>query len=189
MADLLDAHDEALEHTARYIEAVADDQWGLETPCDGWDVRFLVNHVVSGNFWAAELAAGSTIDEVGARLDGDILGDDPAGQNQRSARAASGVFRQPGALEAPCAVSYGPIPGGVYLGHRFIDVLIHGWDVAIGTDQDPNLPSHLVETCWDLVEPETDNLASSGAFGDGSVVADDGAGLQAVLLAALGRRG
>jgi hypothetical protein len=39
-------------------------------------------------------------------------------------------------MQAPCAVSYGPVPGEVYLGHRFIDVVVHGWDVAKGTGQD-----------------------------------------------------
>ena len=35
---------------------------------------------------------------------------------------------------ASVAVSYGPVPGEIYAGHRFIDVLIHGWDVAKATN-------------------------------------------------------
>jgi hypothetical protein len=31
-----------------------------------------------------------------------------------SAAAAAAAFRRPGALDAPCAVSYGPAPGSVY---------------------------------------------------------------------------
>lgn len=74
------------------------------------DVRALVSHLVSGNLWAAELAAGGTIEGVGTRLDGDLLGEDPAGAYEGSAAAAAAVFRRPGALDAPCAVSYGPVP-------------------------------------------------------------------------------
>src|SRR3712207_7783209 len=74
--------------------------------CEGWDVRELVNHVVSGNFWAGELARGKTIEEVGDRLDGDVIGDDALTAYDASARAASEAFRAPGAMEAPCAVSY-----------------------------------------------------------------------------------
>ena len=33
--------------------------------CDGWTVRELVNHIVTGNYWADELAGGKTIAEVG----------------------------------------------------------------------------------------------------------------------------
>jgi uncharacterized protein (TIGR03086 family) len=92
---------------------------------------------VSGNLWAAELTAGRTIDEVDDRLDGDVLGDDPLGAYDASATAAAAAFELPSTLDAPCAVSYGPVPGSVYAGHRFVDVLIHGWDVGIATGQDP----------------------------------------------------
>ena len=73
---------------------------------------------------------GKTIEEVGDRLDGDVLGTDPLRAYDDSSIVAAAVFREPGAMERPCAVSYGPVPGSVYCGHRFIDVLIHGWDVA-----------------------------------------------------------
>jgi uncharacterized protein (TIGR03086 family) len=129
-SDLPDLHDRALAETRRYVAGVGGDQWKSSSPCEGWDVSELVNHIVSGNFWAGELARGKTIDEVGDRLDGDILGDDPTAAYDESARAASEAFHAPGAMEAPCAVSYGPVPGEVYLGHRFIDVVVHGWDVA-----------------------------------------------------------
>ena len=90
----------------------------------GTDARALVNQLVAGNLWAAELAAGGTIGGVGSRLDGDLLGDDPAAAYGEWAAVAA-VFRRPGALGAPCAVSYGPVPGSVYAGHRFLDVLVH----------------------------------------------------------------
>jgi hypothetical protein len=38
----------------------------------------MASHLVSGNLPAAELAAGGTIEGAGSRLDGDLLGDDPA---------------------------------------------------------------------------------------------------------------
>ena len=55
---------------------------------------------------------------------------DPLRAYDDSALVAAAVFRAPDAMERPCAVSYGPVPGSVYCGHRFLDVLIHGWDVA-----------------------------------------------------------
>src|SRR5919198_2685962 len=149
--DLPELHDHALTVTRRYVAAIGDDQWNDPTPDEGWDVRELVNHIVSGNFWAGELARGKTIEEVGDRLDGDVLGNDPVAAYDASARAASDAFHAPGAMEAPCAVSYGPVPGEVYLGHRFIDVLVHGWDVAKATGQDKQLDPELVEACWDVI--------------------------------------
>jgi uncharacterized protein (TIGR03086 family) len=130
---------------------------------------------------------GKTIDEVGDRLDGDVLGDDPLGAYDASAARAASVFQHPGALEAPCAVSYGPVPGSVYAGHRFIDVLVHGWDLAVATDQETHLPAHLVDACLEVVRPQAELLAGSGAF-EANVEAPPGSGAEGELLAMLGRR-
>jgi uncharacterized protein (TIGR03086 family) len=184
--NLPELHDDALASTRHYIVGIGTDQWKDPTPNEGWDVRELVNHIVGGNYWAAELARGKTIEEVGDRLDGDVLGDDPLAEYDASSGAASAAFHMPGAMEAACAVSYGPVPGGVYAGHRFIDVLIHGWDVAKATGQDTKLPPELVEACWAVVEPQKDLLIGSGMFGSDHE-APAGADRQTALLALLGR--
>jgi uncharacterized protein (TIGR03086 family) len=184
--DLPEVHAAALEHARRSIAGVRDDQWAQISDCDEWTVRELVNHIVTGNYWAAELGSGLTIEAVGDRLDGDVLGTDPLRAYDDSSLVAAAVFRAPGAMEAPCAVSYGPVPGSVYCGHRFIDVLIHGWDVAKSTGQDTTLDADLVAACWAVVEPQLAELSGSGAFGT-SVTLPEDASPQARLLAALGR--
>ncbi len=84
-------------------------------------------------------------------------------------------------------MSYGPVPGSIYCGHRFLDVLIHGWDVAKSTGQDTTLDPELVEACWEVIEPQIDLLAGSGMFGSG-VEAPAGTDRETALLARLGRR-
>jgi uncharacterized protein (TIGR03086 family) len=169
------------------VDGVSPDQMGHSTPCDDWDVRTLLNHIVSGNWWAGELMAGRTIAEVGDKYDGDVVGDDPAAAYRASADAAAAAFNQPGAMDLPAAVSYGPVPGSVYAGHRFIDVLVHGWDLAKGTGQDTTLDPELVEACIAVIEPQRAELSGSGAFGSNVDIADD-APAQTRLLAMLGRR-
>jgi uncharacterized protein (TIGR03086 family) len=112
--DIAELHSRALDATGGVIAGVRQGQWAAPTPCHGWDVRALVNHVVAGNLWAAELTAGTTISEVGDHLDGDLLGADPLGAYDASANAAAAVFAIPRALKAPCAVSYCPVPGARY---------------------------------------------------------------------------
>lgn len=185
--DIAALHRAALGSTREFVVGVGDDQWALPTPCGDWSVRELVNHIVAGNLWAAELATGRTIDEVGSRLDGDMLGADPVAAYDGSAEAAAAAFEAPGALDAPCAVSYGPVPGSVYAGHRLLDVLIHGWDVAAATGQSRDLDPRLVDGCWEVVRPQLAMLQSSGAFGEEVASADDSP--QANLLAVLGREG
>ncbi len=186
--ELPEAHAAALDSTRRFVAGTGADQWELPTPCDDWKVRELTNHIVSGNFWAGELMAGKTIPEVGDRLDGDVLGDDPLATYDESAKVAAAAFLAPGAMEASAAVSYGPVPGEVYGGHRFIDVLIHGWDLASATGQDTTLDPELVEMSWAVVTPQMELLVGSGMFGDGSVKPPAGADRETALLAALGRR-
>ncbi|MEA2462147.1 MAG: hypothetical protein QOH90_2324 [Actinomycetota bacterium] len=186
MPDIAKLHRAALETTRDVVAGIGRDQWTRATPCAEWNVRELVNHIVVGNWWAEALAAGATIESVGSRLDGDLLGAVPLQEYEASAEAAAAAFEAPGALDAPCAVSYGPVPGSVYAGHRFIDVLIHGWDLAVATGQDATLDPALVEACWAEVEPQADLLRGSGMFGttpDLSPAMD----AQSRLLAVLGR--
>jgi uncharacterized protein (TIGR03086 family) len=186
MTDIAARHREALGATRRVVAGIGGHQWNEPTPCADWTVGELLNHIVAGNWWAGELARGATIDGVGSRLDGDQLGADALDAYDRSAEAAAAAFEAPGALDAPCAVSYGPVPGSVYAGHRFIDVLIHGWDLAVATGQSRTLEPELVDACWEVVEPQADILRTSGMFG-GDIAAPADADSQTRLLALLGR--
>jgi uncharacterized protein (TIGR03086 family) len=188
MTDIAEFHAQALEATGRIVNGVAADRWHTATPCADWDARALTSHLVSGNLWAAELAAGGTIESVGRRLDGDLLGSGPAAAYAQSATAAAAAFRRPGALEAPCAVSYGPVPGSVYAGHRFLDVLVHGWDLAVATGQDYVLDPELMQACQQVIEPQLEAFRSAGALAPQVAVPAD-ASEQTRFLALLGRTG
>jgi len=184
--DLPEVHARSLESTRRFVAGVGASQWDAASVCSEWAVRDLVDHIVVGNLRVPELVGGRSIADVGDRLDGDMLGDDPVAAYDASAEVAAAAFRAPGAMDVPVGVSYGPVPGSVYCGHRFIDVLIHGWDVGRSTGQDLTLDPELVEACWEVVEPQIDMLAGSGMFGTaGSTPA--GADRQTALLALLGR--
>ena len=188
MTDIAELHAQALDATGHIVAGIVADRWHADTPCDGWDVRALVNHVVAGNLWAAELAAGGTIEGVGDRLDGDVLGPDPVGSYDTSAKAAAAVFHRPGALDASCAVSYGPVPGSVYAGHRFLDVFIHGWDLAAATGQDTALDAGLRQACREVIEPQLKAFRGAGALA-GPLPVPAGASDQTRFLALLGRAG
>jgi uncharacterized protein (TIGR03086 family) len=186
--DIAELHAQALRTTGHIVRSIAADRWHASTPCPGWDARALVNHLVSGNLWAAELATGGTIQSVGSRLGGDLLGVDPADAYDASAKVAAEAFRRPGALDMPCAVSYGPVPGSVYAGHRFFDVFIHGWDLAAATGQDTTLDADLMQACWEVIEPQLEAFRGAGAIAAPRPAGPD-ASDQTRFLAALGRAG
>ncbi len=184
--DILGAHRAALDATREVVAAIRDSDWSRPTPCADWDVRALLNHVVAGNWWASRLASGATIDEVGSEYDGDVLRPSPLGEYHESAVAAARAFEAPGALDAPCAVSYGPVPGSVYAGHRLLDVAVHGWDLAVATGQPSPLTPELVDACARVIEPQLDQLRASGMFGTEQPV-PAGADASTRLLRTLGR--
>jgi uncharacterized protein (TIGR03086 family) len=179
-------HRAALDATRAVVAGITADQWARATPCEEWDVRALLNHVVAGNWWASRLASGETIESVGTEYDGDVVGSDALDAYDRSAQAAAAAFDAPGALDAPCAVSYGPVPGSVYAGHRFVDVLIHGWDLAVATGRPSPVTPALATACWQVVEPQLDMLRASGMFGSDQAVPGD-ADVTTRLLLTVGR--
>ena len=98
--------------TRRSIAGVERGRSGASpSVCDEWDVRALVNHIVSGNLWVPELVGGKSIADVGDRLDGDVLGDDPVAAYDASAdgrrRRRSGPGGD-GRRRSPCPTGRSP---------------------------------------------------------------------------------
>ncbi len=58
--DDLHALDLATQEFERCLAKVRPDQLGLPTPCDEWDVRYLIAHVVGGNRFATLAPDGIT---------------------------------------------------------------------------------------------------------------------------------
>jgi uncharacterized protein (TIGR03086 family) len=184
--DLLEQHASALTEFDRRVEAIPDDRWDAPTACEGWDVRTLVNHLVVEQRWAPHLLAGETLEEVGDRYDGDLLGDDPVAVWRVSSREARAAFERPGALDGTVHTSMGELPAAEYTRQMTLDLAIHAWDLARGLGDDHQLDPELVEQLYRTWEPQSDLLAHSGVF-DPPVEVPDDADLQTKLLAVLGR--
>ena len=126
-----------------------DGRWAAPTPCPGWDVRALVNHLVHEQRWAPHLFGGATIADVGGRFDGDLLGDDPVATLDEAAATALAAVRAPGAMERTVHLSFGDRPGREYATQLAADHLVHAWDLAraLGLDEglDPEAVSVLLD--------------------------------------------
>src|SRR5689334_23031630 len=122
------------------LAAVSDDQWDAPTPCDDWDVRALVNHVTGEDLWTAPLLEGRTIEEVGDRFDGDLLGDSPVAAAQAAASEAAAAVADllPGCETVH--LSYGDERPEEYVWQLCADHLIHGWDLAAAIGADTTMP-------------------------------------------------
>lgn len=170
------------------LQSTRDDQWTSPTPCSEWDVRALVNHVVSETRWIAPLLEGKTIAEVGDSLNGDLLGDDPKAAWSRAMSESAAVVDEPGAMQRTVHLSYGDRPAEDYVNEIAADLLIHSWDLARGTDGDARLAPDLVELALPAFRtPQMEGARAAGFFGRAVDVPDD-ADAQTKLLALTGRR-
>lgn len=175
----------ALDNTLRIVAGVGNGAWNNATPCTEWSVRDVVNHLASENMWLPPLLEGRTIEEVGSQFDGDLLGDDPINVYSQSVETARAAALAPGALEAICHLSFGDHPGSLYLSQMFLDTLVHGWDVAVGSSQDATLPEDLVAACYPIAQMVRHEAGGSGIIGDN--LEDPSADMEARLLGLLGR--
>jgi uncharacterized protein (TIGR03086 family) len=143
--DVVELHDRCVEEFLRLARGVAADRWDGPTPCTDWTVRELVNHLVYEERWAVPLMAGGTIESVGDRFDGDLLGDDPVAAAEHAARAAQGAAVEPVLAGRTVHLSFGDHPAEEYARQLAADHLIHAWDLAVATGQDSGLPADLVD--------------------------------------------
>jgi uncharacterized protein (TIGR03086 family) len=179
----------ALRAFGERVRAVGPDGWSRETPCERWLVRDLVNHVTSEHLWAPELLAGRTVDEVGARFDGDVLGGMPEPTWEQVAEASEQAWRST-SPDAVVHLSYGDVPASEYADQMLLDLLVHGWDLgsSIARPDRPRLPAmdraqvlHVLQ----YVRRHADEVSGSGMFG--TPAPDDGGDGPATLLRLLGR--
>lgn len=68
---------DAINRFGARVHAVDGHRWNDSTPCTGWTVRALVNHLVGEHLWVPHVLAGESLEQVGDRYDGDVVGADP----------------------------------------------------------------------------------------------------------------
>ena len=167
------------------VEAIGPADWDRPTPCTDWSVRDLVNHVVGEDRWTVPLIQGQTMADVGDRLDGDLLGDDPL---STAAQAAEEAVREVSARltgELRVHLSYGEEAGDEYVRQLIADHAIHAWDLAAAVDADRSLDPELVAEVAAWFADREDLYRQAGIIAPAVTTADTGQ--QARLLAASGR--
>jgi uncharacterized protein (TIGR03086 family) len=121
-------HAQTQQVFAGVLGQVADDDLALPTPCEGWTVADLVQHLLDGHARVVA-AAGAAMPELpGGRLEAFAT----------AAAAAQAVFDAPDGLTRPFELPFGSVPGAVFALIRAGDAYAHAWDLAtaIGADAD-----------------------------------------------------
>jgi uncharacterized protein (TIGR03086 family) len=185
----LDLLQRVVDETTRVIDNLSDADMGNPSPCEGWAVRDVVNHITGGaTLFALSVEQGKVADDVaGKLLAGDNIGDDPKGAWGVAAKHALAAFETPGAMEKIVTLPFGEMPGNVALSIAVFDVLTHAVDIASSTGQrveDLDLVETALAMGQQMVTPE---LRQPGVFDPEQPVAAD-APAETRLLAFAGRR-
>jgi uncharacterized protein (TIGR03086 family) len=133
MQDTIDDLEVALSTTDRLIAALGPDQWTVPTPCEGWDVTTVVNHVVGGlRLYTAEL----TGTEPDGEHEDDWLGEDPIAAYRDAATRVLAAWRTPGAEQRMVELSFGWVPAPMAAVVELTEIIVHGLDIAVATSQE-----------------------------------------------------
>jgi uncharacterized protein (TIGR03086 family) len=128
---VLDLLDGALTYTGRIVTGIADPQRGAPTPCETFDVEHLTGHLVGDLRWFAALP--DAIDTTRGP-DPDLTGVSLARVYTKVAAAARAGWH-PEHLDTVYGMPYGPATGVGLAMFMLIEVLGHGWDLAVATGQ------------------------------------------------------
>lgn len=160
MRDVAPRYVAALDEVDRHVSVITAGQWQNATPCTDWDVRALVDHLVYETLWVPDLVAGTTLEEVGDRYDGDRLGDDPKAA-WISAKAAAVEGIRSSSLDVRVHTSGGQLSADEYLIQMLFDAVIHGWDLSQGVGTDHTIPDDVARDLEAWFAPQVERMLAA----------------------------
>lgn len=144
----------AFASTRSVLANVTADQLSAPTPCESWDVRALINHIVGvASFFAGTVNSGvaPTMEEI------DYTAGDMVATYDDGIAQAVAAFGTTGAFEKMLELPFGTLPGAVFYGIATTDAFTHGWDLARATGQstdlDPTLAAELLVGARAFIQP------------------------------------
>lgn len=128
------------------LENVGD--WSAESPCDGWTVLDVLNHLIDTQ---RDFLEQRGID-IGPRPDTSA---DPLGAWKAHSSAVQNVLETPSLAEKSFDGFFGPATVGATLATFYgFDLLVHRWDIARGAGMD----SAFTDAELDLIEQSLDGF-------------------------------
>ena len=151
-------------HLSAALGAIGDRELTLPTPCSGWDLTALVDHVTGGNWFTARILGGQTADQAMSNAI------EQFGRGGASSEVAVSsvseqlvAFLQPGVLDRSWHHVAGDLTGRQILRLRLHDLIVHTWDIEQTIGPPASLPADLAR--WGLTELSHQESLTSKHFG------------------------
>lgn len=186
---VLQRYRRAWELLEQVAVAAAAETWDHRSPCPAWTARQLAGHLIDGQRQIQALLDGQgpvtpTVDPAALSQ---LAGQDPATAVCQAAVQVRSVLT---GLDPVRVVQsgHGLLPVEQLLAMALIEPAVHGWDLAVATEQPATLDPDLTAALLPGVQQLGGQLAATGMYAHALSVAD-GASDTERLLAALGRKG
>lgn len=154
----LDQIDQLGPLLAGVVSGITPDQLDNATPCDGFSTRGVLEHMIGGAVaFAAAFRGGPAPADATPPADvlgafGPALGDLVAAMNE------------PGALDRTVPAPFGAVPGDTFARFVALDGLVHGWDLAVASQQSYDPPPELVAAVLAFAQRAIDPLRDGDTF-------------------------
>jgi uncharacterized protein (TIGR03086 family) len=145
------------EHLALKVPAYArfhDDQ----------TLRTTLNILAYENHCVPRVLAGESGLTVNPEFDGDLLGNDLAGNYERLAAEANASVRAHADLDQTVHISYGDVPASRYLSDISLNRAMTLYDAAALTGLDPHLSDEAIQAVYAIASGVGDLLREMGIF-------------------------
>jgi uncharacterized protein (TIGR03086 family) len=154
------------------VDQIRDDQWDMKMPADftrgkDYTLRDIINYHTYDDAWVPETLSGKTIEEVGKKWDGDLLGDDPKGNYGKYNQIASDAVEKltDADMDKKVHLSYGEFSTRDYLQHIICYRGFRVYTLAQLLGFDTTMPAELVEGLNEIVMPHVEEWRQMGVFG------------------------
>ena len=162
------------------VQGVSTQDADRPTPCPDWTVRDAANHLLGTAEAMRRIGAGEPLDPQDPwGTGGDHLHEDWRDDLSDLLTRWAKSWSQPEAWEGEAMD--GAMPKQVIGDMGFVEVMLHGWDLARGTGQDLAYDDAAVEQALAVMDEIGEQGRSQGAFGPEKDVPDDASTFARVL--------
>jgi uncharacterized protein (TIGR03086 family) len=134
----------ACDQAAAVIASVAPDQMTWPTPCEQFDVRTLVGHMLFAARRIRAAGLGEPIPDDGPAVTG-IADADWAPAFRQTAAEVAAAWDRPDALAGDVELPFGTFPASVVVSIYALEETTHAWDLAAATSSVVHLDDGLAE--------------------------------------------
>jgi uncharacterized protein (TIGR03086 family) len=181
MTDVQETYRQAARGFDAVVESVRADQWQTQSPCEQWNARDVVAHVIAGHRRVIANVKGGESAPLGEA-------EDPKRAWKEAFVGVDQIAGDSKALAIEIDGPTGKMPLGEIIG-RFVsmDILVHTWDLARAVGADERLEEDSVQRAYDALKPMDALIRQPSVFGP-KLEPPRGADLQTEFLYFLGRQ-